>query len=241
MRFLLYVIQYVSFYRYLRMSPERFDALLGLVEPLISKQQTNFREPISAAERLSVTLRFLSTGESQQSLSFSFRICRATVSKIVCETSEAIYKVLSPIYLTPPSIDGWVKIAQEFEELWNLPHVIGALDGKHIRIVCPSETGTQFHNYKGFFSLQFLAMCDARYCFTMFDLGQYGSNNDTGILKNSLFGKKFESGRMNTTGPRSLPDCRFDPLPDFVGDEIFPLKTWLMRPYPGKLTEEQKV
>ena len=26
-----------------------------------------------------------------------------------------------------------------------------------------------------------------------------------------------------------------------VGDEIFPLKTWLMRPYPGQLTGEQKV
>ena len=26
-----------------------------------------------------------------------------------------------------------------------------------------------------------------------------------------------------------------------VGDEIFPLKTWLMRPYPGQLTEEQRV
>ena len=134
MRLLLYVIRYVSFYRYLRMSPERFDALLGLVEPLISKQRTNFREPISAAERLSVTLRSLATGESQQSLSISFRIGRATVSKVVCETSEAIYseaiyKVLSPINLAPPSIDGWVKIAQEFEELWNLPRVIGALDG----------------------------------------------------------------------------------------------------------------
>ena len=69
----------VSFYRYLRMSPERFDVLLGLVEPLISKQRTNFRKPISAAERLSLTVRFLATAESQQSLSFYFRIGRPTV------------------------------------------------------------------------------------------------------------------------------------------------------------------
>ena len=26
-----------------------------------------------------------------------------------------------------------------------------------------------------------------------------------------------------------------------VGDEIFPLKTWLMRPYPGQLSEEQRI
>ena len=119
------------------------------------------KEIISPAERLPLTLRFLATGESQQSLSFSYRIGKA-------------------IYLATPSMDDWVAIAEEFEETWNLPNVIGALDGKHICITCPSETGTQYHNYKGFFSLQFFALCDARYCFTMFDIGQYRSNNDTG-------------------------------------------------------------
>ena len=163
----LYSNSTVFIYRYLRMSPERFDALLCMVEPSIGKNRTNFREPISAAERLSLTLRFLATGESQQSLSFSYRVGKATVSKILRETSDAIYNALSPIYLSTPSTNDWIEIAKDFEEIWNLPNVIGALDGKHIRITCPPETGTQYHNYKGFFSLQFLAMCDARYCFTL--------------------------------------------------------------------------
>ena len=224
------------------MSPERFDALLEMVEPLVRRKRTNFREPISPAERLSLTLRFLATGESQQSLSFSFRMGKTTVSNIVSETCDAIYSVLSPQYLSPPSKDGWLIIAQEFEEVWNLPNVIGALDGKHIRITCPLKTGTQYHNYKVFFSMQFLAMCDARYNFILFDIGDYGSNNDTGVLKKSLFGKKFASGTMNIPDPRSVQGCRFDPLPYYVvGDEIFPLKTWIMRPYPGQLSEEQKV
>jgi len=68
------------------MSPERFDHLLSLVEPDIAKNQTNFREPISAAERLCLTIRYLATGDSQQSLSFAFRIGRSTVSGIIRET-----------------------------------------------------------------------------------------------------------------------------------------------------------
>ena len=75
-----------------------------------------------------------------------------------------------------------VKIAQDCEELWSLHDVIGALDGKHIRIVCTPETETKFHNYTGFYSLQLRAMCGARYSFTFY---QYGSNNDTGVLKKS--------------------------------------------------------
>ena len=64
------------------MSPDRFDHLLSLVKPLIEKKDTNFRKAISAQERLAITLRFLATGDSQQSLSFSFRVGKATVSKI---------------------------------------------------------------------------------------------------------------------------------------------------------------
>ena len=35
---------------------------------------------------------------------------------------------------TPSTEEAWKEIAEEFENEWNLPHVIGALDGKHIAI-----------------------------------------------------------------------------------------------------------
>ena len=54
------------------MSPERFRHLLSLVEPKVYKQDTGFRGAISAVECLRLTLRFLATGDAQQSLSFSF-------------------------------------------------------------------------------------------------------------------------------------------------------------------------
>ena len=44
------------------MSKQEFDNLLMLVEPLISKQHTKLREPVSAEERLMITLRYLATG-----------------------------------------------------------------------------------------------------------------------------------------------------------------------------------
>ena len=225
------------------MSPECFDHLLSLVEPLITKQTTRFREAISAGERLAVTLRYLASMESQQSLSFSYRMGKSAINTIIKETCDALYTVLAETYLHPPTTQNdWKEVAKHFEEIWNLPHVVGALDGNHIRIQCPPETGTLFHSYKGFFSLVLLAACDAQYCFTLIDIRQYGSNNDSGVLKNCEIGKNFESGCINLPSPETVEGCNFDPLPYFmVGDEIFPLKTWLMRPYPGKLTEEQRV
>ena len=96
---------------------------------------------------------------------------------------------------------------------------------------------------KTFFSLVLLAVCDARYTFTLVDAGQYGSNNDSGVLKNSDFGKSFDNGMFDYPPPEEIPGCSLPKAPYFlVGDEIFPLKDWLMRPYPGKgLTETQSV
>lgn len=84
------------------MSPERFEHLLSRIAPFITKEHCCSRMPISASERLCLCLRYLATGETQQSLSFSFRIGRATVSKIVRETCHVIWKGLQGEYLRVP-------------------------------------------------------------------------------------------------------------------------------------------
>jgi len=58
---------------FIRMFPERFEHLLRLVAT-ISKKKTKLRIPIGPAERLYLTLRYLASGDSQQSQSFHFRI-----------------------------------------------------------------------------------------------------------------------------------------------------------------------
>ena len=86
------------------MTPNCFEHLVTLVAPLIEKRTTRFREPISASQRLALTLRFLATGESQQSLSFNYRVRKATVCKTVSETSLAMYNALKQPHLKHPSI-----------------------------------------------------------------------------------------------------------------------------------------
>ena len=97
------------------------------------------------SERLAVTLCFLASGESQQSLSFVNLIGKSTLSCIIRETFDAIFEALAGEYLHPPSsTEEWENIAHDFQETWNLPHVVGAIDGKHIRIQFPKQSGTFF-------------------------------------------------------------------------------------------------
>ena len=49
------------------------------------------------------------------------------------------------------------------------------------------EQELYFTIIKDFFSMVLLALCDANYCFTLIDIGRYGSNNDSGVLAQSFF------------------------------------------------------
>ena len=54
------------FFCFVRMTPQGFEHLLSLVGPHLQQTTTKMRKPISPAERLVLTLRFLASGDSQQ-------------------------------------------------------------------------------------------------------------------------------------------------------------------------------
>jgi hypothetical protein len=80
-----------NFKNFTRMSTRTFDDLLAKVGPKICRQNTTFRECISPRTRILLTLRYLATGETFQSLQYGFRISVPSISHIVPETVKAIY------------------------------------------------------------------------------------------------------------------------------------------------------
>ena len=172
-----------------------------------------------------------------------FRIGRATVSKIVRETCDAIWRALHNQYVIFPSNrDYWLRTAEEFKDEWHYPNCMGTIDGKHVMMECPKNCGSAYSNYKGFHSIVLLAVCDAKYCFTLLDIGGVGSTNDASLLNESEISRLFEESPTlfnvpsnSSHGGKELPFV-------IVGEDIFPLKPWLMKPYPGRnLRECQRV
>ena len=173
----------------------QLQEILHKIIPLVKKQDTNMREAIPPEERLAVTLRFLATGESFSSLQYQFRISQSTLCTIIPEVCDSIYKVLKEDHFNcPKSSDEWLAISKMFEDRWQLPNCIGAADGKHVRILHPKHSGSEFYNYKGYYSIVLMAVVDADYKFTYADVGCQGRISDGGVLKNSQFWKLLATG-----------------------------------------------
>ena len=80
--------------------------------------------------------------------------------KAVCEAIVAEYK--QEVFNFPTTLEGWCQIANRFGARWNFHHACSALDGKHIAIRAPKNSGTVYHNYKGFLIHHITGTCGWR-------------------------------------------------------------------------------
>ncbi|XP_018404196.1 PREDICTED: uncharacterized protein LOC108780842, partial [Cyphomyrmex costatus] len=227
------------FFRYTRMNVDIFNELLQMIRPYL--QKTSLRTPICPEQRLAITLRYLATGDQVLSVALAYRVGESTAHKIIKETCEVLAKVLMPLYMKAPSEDEWKHISKDFLAEWNLPNCIGAIDGKHITLQAPRNSGSMYFNYKKTFSIVLMAACDSKYKFTMFDVGAFGSESDGGILSRSIFGKALYESSLNFPKRKvRLPGSEEKTYLYFVGDEAFQMTVNMMRPYPGRNLNEQK-
>ena len=221
------------FFSHFRMTPQKFEELLSLVGHAIAKDAAK-REPIGPQERLCVTLRYLVTGDAQATIAASYRISKTSISRIILETCRAIWKILlhNGFLDYPNTAEQWRKIADAFERPWNFPNCLGCIDGKHVVMQSPARSGSYFYNYKGTHSIVLMAVVNPFYEFTFVDIGDAGRQSDGGVFAASDLGFALEHSKLCL--PKSRCPERYDKaLPFvFVGDEAFPLKEYLIKPYP---------
>lgn len=114
------------------------------------------------------------------------------------------------------------------------------IDGKHVQITAPANSGSQFFNYKKTFSIVLMAIVDADYKFICLDVGAYGKNSDEDIFSNSTIGKALISNTFNVPESTNLPGTEITAPYVIIRDEAFPLTTYIMKPYPKHQLGDQR-
>nr|CAH7745550.1 unnamed protein product [Callosobruchus chinensis] len=213
----------------LRMTPKNFDDLLMLLSGSIQRQDTFMGDALPAKVKLEITLTFLASGMSFRNLSHFYRVSIPSISNLIPEVCWAIHESLKTQIKIPDGEDEWKIIENGFNTRWNFPSCYGAIDGKHVNIKAPPKSGSEFYNYKKTNSIVLMAIADHNYCFTYIDVGANGSASDGGVFKNSSIYRRLEDGLLPMDGI-------------IVGDAAFPLKSYLLKPYPGsQLSTSEKI
>ncbi|KAL4104426.1 hypothetical protein QTP88_019727 [Uroleucon formosanum] len=178
-----------------------------------------------------IDLKYLGTGCTFQDLHYFFKLGASTIGNIVREVCNVVWEELVHIQMPPMTEDMWKNTAAKFEQRANFPHCLGAIDGKHIRIIKPSGIGSQHFNYKHYFSIVLLAIVDSNYKFVYVDIGTFGKDSDSTIFKNSTFWNLLQKNELNI--PESCPILNTNINADyvFIADEAFSLSQHVLRPY----------
>ncbi len=201
------------------------------MSPRIEKDVRN-RAPLEPGLKLAITLRFLATGQSYRGLAFSFRVAHNTISRFIPRVCNAIVEEYRQEQFTTPSTPPeWLEIERVLSARWNFHHCCGAIDGKHVRIVKPKRSGSDYYCHKGFFSIILLALVDAKYKFIWANVGSPGSECDCGVFNESNLEPALREGTLGLPDPTLLPGDNRD-IPYFlVGDDAFPPRKYMVKPY----------
>lgn len=144
-------------------------------------------------------------------------------------------------FTTPSTPEAWREVERKFATRWNYSHCCGALDGKHVEIKKPKKSGSTYYCYKGFFSIVLMALVDADYKFLWVHTGGKGSQSDCEIFNQTML-PSLTRDRMGLPPPAPLP---YDDRPTpyfFVGDDAFPLRRYMMKPYSHRfLTHDERI
>lgn len=169
--------------------------------------------------------RYLASGCTLTDLHYTFRIGISTASLLVRAVCQAIWEVMLSECMPVPTKEQWEKIALHFEKVANFPHCIGAVDGKHIRIICPYKSGSMFYNYKEYYSVVLMAIADSQYRFTYVDIGSFGKDCDSSIFKRARLWTSIE------TNDQLLPDEKVLPGTGMDSAKV-PYFSWAMKHLP---------
>ena len=164
-----------------------------------------------------LALRFYATGSFQQVLADLHGMSIASACRVIHQVSRAIARRKGN-FITFPTKENFATVKNAFYESAHFPHVIGAIDCRHIRIQSPGgEEAARFINRKGYYSINVQVICDAALRITNIVARWHGSTHDSRIFQNSTIATHLRRLRRQR---------RFH----ILGDGGYPCLSFLMTP-----------
>jgi hypothetical protein len=139
-----------------------------------------------------------------------------------------------------PTEEIYKEIVRDFNFCWNFPNCIESVDAKYIRIHCLLNACSQYFNYKQCHSIVLQAVVDTNHHFLTVDIGAYSKQDDGGVFQYSALYQNLETQSLKFSEDTVLPHSQIMLPHTFVGDEAYPLTTYLMKLYSRRTLDRSK-
>ena len=145
-------------------------------------------------------------------------------------------------FIKVPSTEAeWIDISKRFEEQWNLPNTLGAIDGKHVRVQKPKNGGFFYYNYIHTAAIILMAIAGPEYECLYAGVGSNGRINDSGIWNKTSLLQGIQDGSVKLLNDEKLPNGEITSYV-FLGDDDFAVKRFMMKPFPQQdVTRERRI
>ena len=203
----------------MRMDVSTFEYLCTTLAPDLHRQDTRLRLAIPVQVKVAVAISRLATGNSMSCIADLYKIGLSSSQLAVSQFCASIKKNLLRKFINWPSPSIMERYAQEFQDLHQIPFVVGAVDGSHIPIIAPRLHAPDYYNRKGFHSVLLQGVVSAKCLFWDFDIGWAGSMHDANLWGRTAIGQYCEAGKL---WPYTL-----------VGDAAYPCRPWMLAPFKG--------
>ncbi|XP_034242102.1 protein ANTAGONIST OF LIKE HETEROCHROMATIN PROTEIN 1 [Thrips palmi] len=206
-----------------------FDWICSRVHDLLAPQPN----PVIAGQALSVEkivaigLYKLAHVAEYLVIGNLFGVCKSTVHNCLYAFCYAVTEELGDTFIRFPDAEEAAHISRRFEEMSNIPQLIGAIDGSHIPITPPREGNSDFINRKTYHSLVLQGIVDDQYLFRDISCKMPGACHDADVLRDSTFYKNHD--KLMPKGTRNVNGMDIPYM--IMGDPAYPLMPWLLKNY----------
>ena len=132
----------------LRMDISTFEYLCTTLVPDLQRQDTRLRLAIPIQMKVAVAISRLATCNSMSCIADLYKIGLSSSQLAVSQFCSAIKKNLLRKFLNWPSPSVMKRYALEFQDLQQIPYVVGVVDGSHIPIIAPRLHAPDYYNRK---------------------------------------------------------------------------------------------
>ena len=218
-----------TWYQNFHVSRKTFFKICETVRSELSRQDTNMRPSVSLEKRVAVALNRLATGSCYTACGVNFGLPKSTANVVKNEFCDILRRKAASFIKFPKSEVEVGKVVSEFEDISMFPHVIGALDGTHVKIIAPKENKYNFLGKKVFYSVLILGVADSNCKFIHASAGFPGAMSFAQMLRSSALQRDIQNGVILNAPSRIIDGNDVKPL--LVGNSNFDLNSWLMTPY----------